>query len=226
MKRLVLFAVLLFAVATPIFASAQPVPAFKLGFKALADQVPSVAGLPLEEEHWGANGDSLQRTTTGLMVWRKADNWTAFTNGSRTWINGPRGVQSRPNDERFPWEAAAPMEAMPQPAQQGTGQPAPVISEKLILEVLSVTSPVRAGELANLSVTTVTGLAASFVINTASGPVRPDGRDARITDCSGKVSWTWPIDASMPAGTWPIVVTVDTGIDRVVKETSITILKP
>ena len=46
-----------------------------------------------------------QQTTTGLIVWRKADNWTAFTNGSRTWINGPAGVQDRANDEGFPWEA-------------------------------------------------------------------------------------------------------------------------
>ncbi len=67
--------------------------------------VPQVVGQPLEDEHWGANGDSLQQTTTGLMVWRKADNWTAFTNGSRTWINGPAGVQDRANDDRFPWES-------------------------------------------------------------------------------------------------------------------------
>ncbi len=77
---------------------------FKLGFKALAAQIPSVAGQPTEEEHYGPNGDSLQQTTRGLMVWRKADNWTAFTNGARTWVNGPFGVKERSNDERFPWE--------------------------------------------------------------------------------------------------------------------------
>jgi hypothetical protein len=81
---------------------------FKLGFKALADQIPSIVGQPLENEHYGPNGDSLQQTATGLMVWRKADNWTAFTDGSRTWINGPYGVQVRGNDERFPWEAQMP----------------------------------------------------------------------------------------------------------------------
>ncbi|MHB1160834.1 MAG: hypothetical protein ACYC3V_10970 [Chloroflexota bacterium] len=67
----------------------------------------------MEDEHWGANGDSLQQTSTGLMVWRKADNWTAFTNGSRTWINGPAGVQERGNDERFDWEAESPPAAAP-----------------------------------------------------------------------------------------------------------------
>lgn len=78
---------------------------FKLGFKALADQIADVAGAPTEQEHYGANGDSLQQTTKGLMAWRKADNWTAFTNGATTWVNGPHGVQIRPNDQRFAWEA-------------------------------------------------------------------------------------------------------------------------
>lgn len=86
-------------------ALAQPVPEFRLGFKALADRIPQVVGQPLEEEHWGPNGDSLQQTTTGLMVWRKADNWTAFTDGARSWISGPGGVHERANEERFEWEA-------------------------------------------------------------------------------------------------------------------------
>lgn len=81
---------------------------FQLGFKALAEQIPDIVGTPLEAEHWGANHDSLQRTTKGLMVWRAADNWTAFTNGSRTWVNGPYGVMERANEERFAWEAPAP----------------------------------------------------------------------------------------------------------------------
>lgn len=122
MKRLSF--VPLFALAMLVIlsnsASAQSKPEFKLGFKALADQIPSVVGEPIENEHWGANGDSLQTTTTGLMVWRKADNWTAFTNGARTWLNGPFGVQDRANLERFDWEAVTPV--APQPV---TAAPAP-----------------------------------------------------------------------------------------------------
>ncbi|HEX2922666.1 MAG TPA: protease inhibitor I42 family protein [Chloroflexota bacterium] len=96
-------------------AAAQSKPEYKLGFKALADQIPSEVGDPLENEHWEANGDSLQQTTGGLMVWRKADNWTAFTDGSRTWINGLDGVQQRGNDYRFPWEAGGPVGDSGQP---------------------------------------------------------------------------------------------------------------
>ena len=85
--------------------------------QALAEQIPEVVGEPLEDEHHNPlNGDALQQTTKGLMAWRKADNWTAFTDGTRSWINGPYGVQSRPNEERFPWEKD-------RPAPRPTGQP-------------------------------------------------------------------------------------------------------
>ena len=62
-------------------------------------------GSPLP--HAAANGDSLQHTTTGLLVWRKSDNWTAFTDGYRTWPNGPYGLQEHLNSQRFPWEGGA-----------------------------------------------------------------------------------------------------------------------
>lgn len=107
MKRLMIGAlsVVVCLVMQVAGASAQAPYEFKLGFKLLADQIPAVVGQPLENEHHNPeNGDSLQRTTTGLMVWRKADNWTAFTNGHTSWINGPRGVQSRLNTQRFEWE--------------------------------------------------------------------------------------------------------------------------
>jgi hypothetical protein len=102
--------------------AAQPC-VFTLGFQTLHDMIPNVVGSCIENEwHNAENGDGLQRTTTGLLVWRKADNWTAFTDGTQTWINGPMGLQSRSNNERFPWEAQT---AAPQPGdpgfQPGTG---------------------------------------------------------------------------------------------------------
>jgi len=50
------------------------------------------------------NGDGLQHTTNGLIAWRKADDWTAFTNGYWTWINGLSGLAKRLNIQRFLWE--------------------------------------------------------------------------------------------------------------------------
>src|SRR5260221_12310073 len=87
-----------------VAAPAAPVPspaacAFRLGFAALHDLVPQVVGDCVTDEHHNPlNGDGLQETTRGLLVWRKADNWTAFTDGSTTWVNGPCGLQIRPNE--------------------------------------------------------------------------------------------------------------------------------
>jgi hypothetical protein len=86
---------------------------FILGFKTLHDLIPSVVGnCVVDEHHNPTNGDGLQETTGptgagGLLVWRKADNFTAFTDGYRTWVNGPFGLQERLNTERFPWEENA-----------------------------------------------------------------------------------------------------------------------
>ena len=78
---------------------------FTLGFAALHNLIPDVVGDCIEDEHHNpANGDGLQQTTKGLLVWRKADNWTAFTDGYHTWINGPDGLQRRLNTQRFSWE--------------------------------------------------------------------------------------------------------------------------
>jgi hypothetical protein len=86
---------------------------FVLGFKALHDLIPAIVGTCLVDEHHNpTNGDGLQETTgpvggggTGLLVWRKADNWTAYTDGFHTWINGPVGLQERQNTQCYPWEA-------------------------------------------------------------------------------------------------------------------------
>ena len=67
---------------------------------------PDKVGDCLENQRFNPeNGDALQQTTGGLLVWRKADNWTDFTDGYRTWINGPHGLQARLNTEQFDWEA-------------------------------------------------------------------------------------------------------------------------
>ena len=80
---------------------------FQLGFRALHDQIPDVVGdCRADEHHNPENGDALQETSRGLLAWRKADNFTAFTDGYRTWVNGPLGLQARLNTERFPWEGA------------------------------------------------------------------------------------------------------------------------
>ncbi len=99
---------LLALLAVPTAAAAEC--EFVLGFKTLktlidAAEGPDKAGTCLENE-WFApeRGEALQRTTGGLLAWSKADNRTAFTDGYRTWLNGPYGLQFRLNTERFDWE--------------------------------------------------------------------------------------------------------------------------
>jgi hypothetical protein len=109
--------------AAPLAAHAQTAPAcqFTLGFKTLHDLDPQDIGDCTDNQASAPNGDAQQHTTKGLMVWRKADNWTAFTNGYTTWINGPNGLVSRLNSDRFPWEAAAPSApSSPSPSQGST----------------------------------------------------------------------------------------------------------
>jgi len=77
---------------------------FTLGFATLHSLIPNVVGNCVTNVQFAANGDGLPQTTNGLLVWRKADNHTAFTNGSQTWVNGPFGLQTRPNNQRFLWE--------------------------------------------------------------------------------------------------------------------------
>lgn len=78
---------------------------FVLGFAMLHDLIPNIVGGCLaDEQHNPANGDGLQRTANGLLVWRKADNHTAFTDGYRTWVVGPYGLEYRLNSQRFSWE--------------------------------------------------------------------------------------------------------------------------
>jgi hypothetical protein len=99
------FAVPALVIATPAQAQSAPACQYVLGFQTLNSLDPTDTGNCADNQAYAANGDAQQHRTTGLMVWRKADNWTAFTNGYWTWINGPNGLAKRLNTQRFSWEA-------------------------------------------------------------------------------------------------------------------------
>jgi hypothetical protein len=95
---------------------------FVLGFATLHTLIAPIVGSCLEDEHHDpTTGDGLESTTNGLLVWRKADNVTAFTDGSQTWVNGPLGLQVRLNSQRFFWEQSPEHLAI---------VPAPVVGER------------------------------------------------------------------------------------------------
>lgn len=97
--------VLLGAIAPLPLAWAQTCE-FQSGFKTLHDLLPDAVGSCLENERATAEGTQ-QRTTGGLLVWRQADNWTAFTDGYRTWSIGLQGLQQQSNATSFGWQRSA-----------------------------------------------------------------------------------------------------------------------
>ena len=109
------------ATPTPTGTVPNPPPAqgpctFILGFSFLRDQTVRAEGNIVgdcQENEWHnpMNGDGLQRTSgrgtgaVGMFAWRKADNWTAYTDGYTTWLWGPCGLQKRLNTgPYFNWE--------------------------------------------------------------------------------------------------------------------------
>jgi hypothetical protein len=146
--------VMLVLVSGAIDAHGQDGCSFVGGFARLRDLVGAEkVGDCQEDEHFNAdNGNTEQRTTGGMMVWRKADNFTAFTDGGTTWLMGPDGLQSRPNGERFSWEAdpatlasaASPAAAStPGPTSTPSGAVAPAASSPgtSLLDVGAATTP-------------------------------------------------------------------------------------
>ena len=119
---------------------------FRLGFNTLRNLIGhEIVGECLENEGYNAIGDSNQQTTGGLMAWRKADNWTAFTDGYRTWLNGPYGLVVRLNTERFAWEADyADHDPVPEPTPvtpAPTPRPAPIATPIPRLDPTATPSP-------------------------------------------------------------------------------------
>lgn len=100
--------------------------------------IPQIVGNCIDNQAFAANGDAQQHVTGvngagGLLAWRKADNWTAYTDGYRTWINGPTGLVNRLNTgPLFPWENPTPPAPPAPPAPAATPVPSyPFLSKRV-----------------------------------------------------------------------------------------------
>jgi hypothetical protein len=61
-------------------------PSFSFGFASLHEQLGPTMGDPIECEHADpGTGDALQRTTTGIALYRRDTNTSMFTNGQEHW---------------------------------------------------------------------------------------------------------------------------------------------
>ncbi len=151
---------------------------FVLGFSALHALIPGIVGDCKVDQHYNPlNGDALQETTAGLLVWRKADNFTAFTDGHSTWVNGPRGLQQRLNTERFDWEA---------PGSAGTPTRACAVSGKDVTFSKFVadrdSSAVGQGSVRNPCAFALDAIIDVFARTSKDGPVIVDAPSVYIRD--------------------------------------------
>jgi hypothetical protein len=121
---------LLVAASDAIDVHGQDACSFVGGFARLRELVGTEKiGACLEDEHFNVeNGNAEQRTAGGLLVWRRTDGRIAFTDGYRTWVDGPFGLQQRLNREQFDWEIArqptdGPLPSVPARRPAAVGSP-------------------------------------------------------------------------------------------------------
>jgi hypothetical protein len=88
--------------------AAQTTPAMGEGFRILAEQIPGGVGEVIDAESPTAEGDIIQHTTLGELLWRKIDNVPIFSDETTAWLDGPYGLQSRPAGSTFLWEPVEP----------------------------------------------------------------------------------------------------------------------
>lgn len=76
----------------PSFCPPGQAPRFVEGFAFLKGQVGAAMGEPTECERYDADGNALQRTTTGEAFWQKSINTPMFSVGERRWAWTPDGL--------------------------------------------------------------------------------------------------------------------------------------
>ena len=94
----------------------------------------------------------------------------------------------------------------------------------LMLQIISVTSPVAQGSNATLVANTSPGANCDITVYYKSGPSTASGLSPKISDSHGTVSWTWKVGANTTPGSWRIVVSVTLNGQTVTQETSFTVI--
>ena len=84
--------------------------------------------------------------------------------------------------------------------------PSHPMGQELFVELVSLTSPVRAGEDANLAVKTLPGAECSIRVRYQSGWSTAAGLYSKQADEEGNVSWTWVVETHTAPGTWLIYI--------------------
>jgi hypothetical protein len=122
---------------------------------------------------------------------------TAGTGVAYTWYMGQQPVKETAAAEPVETPPAPPVKK-PQPAAPGA---------KVGASVQIITSPVASG--ANASITVKTNPDSSCTIKVVYDKTAStdSGLGPKKADEYGMVSWTWTVEATAPAGKWPVKVT-------------------
>ena len=127
------------------------------------------------------NGDLLQQTSTGLLIYRTVTGAAVFTNGWTHWAVTPNGLVTWSGSGLDPpWVELAEVQASP---PSGSAR------------VVALTSP---------------GASCSIDFITPSGNAsRALGLEPRSADSTGQAHWSWRVGPSTRRGTAQVTVTCD-----------------
>lgn len=84
-------------------------------------------------------------------------------------------------------------------------------AQQLAVTLVSLTSPVWAGNNAALAVTTTARANCQIRVLYKSDPSTAQGLVSKSADKQGGVHWTWKVNSRTPRGNWPITVTCTRG---------------
>lgn len=80
-------------------------------------------------------------------------------------------------------------------------------SGALAISVLKLTSPIKRGAVATLTVKTTPGANCTITVKYKSGPSHAAGLDPQAAQGDGTATWSWKVGTSTTPGTWSIIVT-------------------
>ena len=79
-------------------------------------------------------------------------------------------------------------------------------SYELDVQLLSKTSPIKAGSTATVEVQGEPNTEYSIVVEYSSGPSSASGLEPKLSDESGYVSWSWRVSGSVKPGNYTITI--------------------
>src|SRR5579864_4210399 len=96
--------------------------------------------------------------------------------------------------------------------------------QKLLVKLVSVTSPARPGTDATIVVATAPKAACTIAVYYKSGASRAQGLVPETANAQGRVVWTWRVGTPTTPGTWPIIVSCSLGSRQGRLETSFDVI--